>query len=228
MGYWVVAGLSVTMAIFGAEADVSAGIVITKAHSTPIGDPDYEYLLGITISASPNQPFYAGSYLQITGLIGIGLGDPADSVAGSTVADWMGVPGTNSVTFYYQSPSSDPVAPTIETDVTYAFGAFYVGPTVQFAPSAIGPEPLITYTGYDNTPSGYVTNTGTITVTYVAGVIPEPSSIVLLMAGAGAIPLLWLGIRYSRALPPRLDSDPMGASFADADQHVHDRLKVGP
>ena len=50
--------------------------------------------------------------------------------------------------------------------------------------------------------------TGNVQVTYTTAVVPEPASLILLLAGAGGIPLLWLGQKsFSLACKSRSSPD---------------------
>jgi hypothetical protein len=181
---WILAGLVAITAMFVdgrlATAGMSTGIYISKAGSTPIGDPSYEYLLEITVSATGADPLDAGGSVMVTNLTGISPGAPFYPAAGTTVPDWYGSVGTNSATFLYEG------AP-IDTTVTYSLGMFYVGPTVNNLSAP--PTPVLGYTG--NLNDGSPTNTGTVQVQYFA-TVPEPSSAILMFAGLGVITLIWV------------------------------------
>ena len=151
----------------------SSGIIIGTAHSTQVGDPQYEYLFQITVYATGNDQLTAGSTIMVDNLTG--LANPPSGTG--SPQNWFGnVTGPDTVEYVYTGP-------TISNTVVYSLGQFYVGPT-DLPPNSSPPTPLITYTGVLDG----VTNTGNIQVTYV---VPEPSSAILLGAGIGALTLLW-------------------------------------
>jgi hypothetical protein len=197
---WVLSGLIATMAMgVGHTTQGGAGIVITKAHSTNVGDPYYDYLFAITINAStaPGDGFTAGSEIVITGLTGISTSN--GSAANSTIPDWFSAvpasPIVGEVIYAYTGP-------TITSDTNYSLGSFYVGPTNQYSVNASPPTPTIDFTGYGPSPGGGapppVLNTGNIGVTFVPSSVPEPSSAILLFGGCGIVSLI-LVARKARA-----------------------------
>lgn len=182
---WILAGFAAMTAMLAGEGFVAAGttstgIIITKANSTPVNDPQYEYLFQITVFATPTDPLSNGSSLTITNLTGIVPGFPIS--AGSTVNGWYGTVGTQSATFIYFNQG----APPIEMTESYSLAEFFAGPVNLSSP----PTPIIGYTG--SLDGGTVTNTGSVQVSYVPSAVPEPSSAILLFAACGTLSLIWL------------------------------------
>jgi hypothetical protein len=196
-GASLLAGLAVILA--GGRAAQAGGIIITSGTVIQTGDPTYEYIFdtqllpgsslhnggfftiydlpGIPQTALTSQPSILwGSSIQLQGVTPPGISPPDDPQVYNVTWGWNG-----------SSPITAP--PTSNLDL----GTFVVGSTVEL-PSP--PQPTLVYVGFLNdgvTPP----NEGTIKVTFV----PEPSSVILLVLGAGALPLFVLGARRRRLRP---------------------------
>lgn len=183
-GSWILAGFTALTAIFGSDGrPAMAGLSVLNATSSMIIDPQYQYNFQIAITASLADPFLANTDVSITGLTGFN----GSSAANSTAPHWFSsltLPGE--VDYIYEGP-------TITTDVTYSLSQFYAGPTVQVPQGTPPPTPSISYAGTYTPPTGpsVGVGSGALNVTYVASVVPEPSSLVLLLAGSGVVPLVW-------------------------------------
>ena len=188
---WLLAGMAAMIVLtvserraVAASVSTGTGLTITGEKATPIGDPQYEYSFDITVTASLADPFTSGSSVVITGLNGISPANPL-TAAGTSEPGWLASFGVGTATFVYYTPPPAPANPSITMDTTFTSGAFYVGLATTDDPAT-----SISYTSYDA--GGNMLTSGTVTVTLV----PEPSSAVLILAGAGAISLGWLGNRY--------------------------------
>jgi hypothetical protein len=190
---WISAILLAGVAmLFGQDRVQAAGITVSKAHSTPIGDPLFEYYFAIDITASQGDQFVTNSYITISNLDGI-YKVPGVS-AGTLLDDWYGqVTGTGTVKFTY-------IGSGISTDVNFDVSNFFAGLTTTF-PANDPPTPMINYTGTAPTGNGgtETISSGSVQVTYVASIVPEPSSLVLLVSGASLAPVIWFRRRYRKS-----------------------------
>ena len=180
-GSWLLAGVVAVTATL-CEDMASAGVVITKATSTPIGDPAGTYFYEYNFAFTVTGPWVNGDYITITGLTGI---DPANNnaydidTAVGTATGWLGSYGATNgvgyVTFDYLTPGNPNPDIPANSSVTYALGLFYVGPAVVVDSSAPTPPPLtpmITSTGY-NFGGTVISTPQMVSVTYVATAVPE-------------------------------------------------------
>jgi hypothetical protein len=209
-GTWILAGLALMAAVSAGGGVVRAGTVGLKGHITPLpGGSPFLYEFELDLDAGQVAP---GSSLTIgvppKGLIGVnGLsGTSQPPTIGPSHTDIWVVPFGGIVT-----TGSGPYG--TESSVTWDFssgttynnslgnppvdvGQFNVQ-TVFSYPDNMPPSiPGVTIIDYIFKFADGSTQSGMITLTAV----PEPSSVFLLLAGAGALPLLRSWINRSRSL----------------------------
>jgi hypothetical protein len=190
-GNWIPAGLAALGVLFAGGREAQAGgIVITTATTEQTGDPTFKYIFTVELLAGstlnnggfftvydlPGIPATAltsapniswGASIQLTGIDPPGLKPPDDPAIYNVTWQWNG---------------SSPIFPPPTSDTP--LGTFVVGSTTEL-PSP--PTPTLTYAYFLNDGPPATTGMNTIQVT-----VPEPSSVILMLAGVGALPLAWL------------------------------------
>jgi hypothetical protein len=188
--YGFLVSLVVLGVTFAGENQARAkGIVITTGSTQPIGDPLYNYIFDFQLN--PGTTLLNGGYLTVYDVPGV----TATSDTGTPNSFWgysiqptgitpplfmppLTPPMDNSlenVTWVYRGPSISNNSTTQNLDI----GLFRVETIELSAP----PSPTLIYVGtLDGTTA---TTEGTVTVNGA----PEPSSVILLLIGAGALPL---------------------------------------
>ncbi len=186
-------GLAVVGAILVGESEArAAGIKVTMGKTQPIDDPVYEYQFDIELQAG--TALDSGGYITIYDLAGVYSGSTTSQPG--TPAD----PGLNWGSTVQLLGKSPTVGPSITDDPTlYNVTWQWNGSTIPASATdkSLGvftiltdlnstPTPTPTLVNYVGSADGTtVSNSGTITVTTV----PEPASVILLVIGAGALPL---------------------------------------
>ena len=198
----LLAGLAILGSVLagGSEA-LAKGIVVTSGHTQQIGDPLYDYIFDVQLN--PGTTLLNGGYFTIYDIPGVILtsdtGSPNSfwgySIQPTGITPPLFQPpltpppdssALENVTWVYRGPSLPNNSPTQNLDL----GLFRVATTELLAP----PTPTLIYVGtLDGTTA---TTEGTVTVSSV----PEPSSVILLMLGAGALPLYAFCRRRRRLL----------------------------
>jgi len=198
-GLWVLAGLVCIGAFFGggrtATAGRVSGISISSGSITPVGDPYYDYQFNIVLGAEGTLSY--GGYITVydfplgTGTLTSQPGDWTETIqdigitpSGASITDNASL---ENVTWKYTgltdivNSSANPLS----------LGTFSIGPTAD----VISPGPPITiHYASTLTNGGSVSGQGAITI-YV---VPEPSSLVLLLGASGIVPILVLLQRRQR------------------------------
>ena len=223
---WMLAGLcsltAMVVDVSEAQAGSSAGaITITGGYKPGGGDPPYIYIFDAHLNAPPiNTPgtytFEKGNSFTVEGLPGItSLSDhtqPADWTANNSgftplkpPPGWPTPYFEENYTWTYQgsnvyntfTPQEGPVGPSIFV------GEFSVTSVYDFPlggmPFPSGTTLTFTFT-YEFTPANGTPITENGKGTFQIFSVPEPSSLALLTAGSGVLPLgIWLRRRSSRA-----------------------------
>jgi hypothetical protein len=188
-----IAALAVLMAS-GGEAHAK-GIAISSGRTQQTGDPMFNYIFDIDLLAGstletggfitvydipfvPNpltsQPSLSwGAATQLLGITpkGTPTTDPDDPNIFNVTWQWNGAPIIN-------NSSSD-----------LDLGIFTFGSTIE-----LSAPPSVTLLFVGSLDGVNFSNQGLVAI----NVIPEPSSVVLLFAGVGTLPLFWLGERRRR------------------------------
>ena len=191
--HWILTGLA-TFAIVvasGGKAHAKGGIVANMGATQQIGDPTFEYLFDLEL--------LAGSTISTGGFITIY--DLPDLTSPFTVQPnfywdaktlFLGVdalggvvtdnPNLYNVTWQWAGPA-------LYTKTNLDLGTFIVGSTIEL-PTA--PSASLVYVGSLNGITA--SNQGIVTI----NAVPEPSSVILLLTGLGALPIVWLRARRQR------------------------------
>jgi hypothetical protein len=188
-GSWVLSGIVALSALAVPAGDAQAGAIIAKKGGTSqIGDPMFDYNFEIDLVANStlsNRGFI--TIYDIPFLVGPPLTNQP-SLWGESVQD-IGITPNNSpahtddpsvpnITWIYNGPAIDN-----NTGNDMVLGTFTIGRTGELSspPSAT----LLFIGSLDGT---NYSNMGFVTV----NVVPEPSSVALLLVGVSALPLVWL------------------------------------
>jgi hypothetical protein len=199
---WIALGLVAIVATFVASHKAHAalistttGIFIPIGMTQPIGDPTYEYIFDVQLLAG--STLSTGGFFTIYDIPSIGAGaltsQPSISWGSSVQLTGVTPSGANvmdsafieNVTWQWNG-ASPIVAPASSN---FDLGTFSVGVTSELASP---PSPTLIYVG--SLDGVTASNQGSVTV----NAVPEPSSVILLLTGAGALPLLWLRQRRHR------------------------------
>jgi hypothetical protein len=193
---WITAGLVVLGTTFvsgtAARASSTTGIVITKGTTHEIGDPLYVYTFTVELTAG--ETLQTGGYFTVYDIPGVAASSltqqPNDKWGDSLQLVGLTPSGTPpitdnpaiwNVTWVYNGSAFTGNSPNGTT-----IGQFQVDTTEL----PTQPTPTLLYVGTLNGTT--YTDQG---IVVVGALIPEPSSIVLLLVGAGAIPLVCLRLR---------------------------------
>ncbi len=197
----ILAGMGALTAMLSSGIEAYAGssaIVVTGGYKPGGGDPPYDYIFNVYLEPPPNPPggsnfIASGDYFTITGLPGVTSG----SLSSQPFAPpWVPEPGKDGS---MDSPNTMQWAFVGSTDILadastgpIHLGQFVVETTASFAtPPVTNGEIILYHFGYDG---GAATGTGSFQIFAV----PEPSSIILLVAGAGALPVFSIRKRRQR------------------------------
>jgi hypothetical protein len=201
---WILAGLAVFVVVMvsGREAHAKGGIAVTSGMTKQTGDPTYEYLFEIELL--PESTLQTGGFVTIYDILYVPnplTGQPnlewgAETLLlGKTPQGFVPVPPDNpnifNVTWQWNG------VPIVNNSTTsyLDLGTFIFGTTAELSSP---PSETLVYVGSLNGVTA--SNSGTITV----NAIPEPSAILLLLTGVGALPVLWVRTRRRR---PRCQAD---------------------
>jgi len=201
-GTWILAVLAAFAVLIssGREAHAKGGLVVTMGMTQQTGDPTYEYIF--------NAELLAGSTLQNGGFFtiydlpaltagaltsqpnihwGASVQELGITPIGTVVSD---NPNIFNVTWQWNGASSIVAPPTSDL----LLGTFIVGSTTELTSP---PSATVVYVG--SLDGINASNQGTVSINSV----PEPSSVILLLAGVGSLPLYWLRERRRRRQIPR-------------------------
>jgi hypothetical protein len=193
----ILAGIAALAVLMGSGGEAHAkGIAIKSGMTQQTGDPMFNYIFEIDL--------LAGSTLETGGFITVYdipfvpnplTSQPNLSWGAETLLLGKTPQGT---------PSTDPDNPNI-FNVTWQWngapivnnsssdldlGIFTFGSTIE-----LSAPPSVTLLFVGSLDGVNFSNQGLVAI----NVIPEPSSVVLLFAGIGTLPLFWLGVRRRRA-----------------------------
>jgi hypothetical protein len=186
---WILAGLAAfaLVLISGREAHAKGGITVTSGMTKQTGDPIYDYLFQIDLL--PQSTLDTGGFITIYDILYVpnpltsqpNLNWGAETLllgktpTGAVVTD---DPTIYNVTWQW---NGTPIVNNSTSDLS--LGTFVFGTTIELSSP---PSETLVYVGSLNGLTA--SNEGTVTV----NAIPEPSSILLLLTGIGALPVLWL------------------------------------
>ncbi len=184
---WLWAGLALVGVIFAGGREARAkGIVITSGGTHQTGDPTYEYIFTVDLLAGSTLD--NGGFFTIYDLPALATGaltsqpniswGASIQFLGNTPIGTVVNDDPNIYNVTWQWNGKDPiVAPTTSN---LDLGTFIVGSTTELSSP---PSAKLVYVGsLDGTNAS---NQGTVGI----NAVPEPSSVILLLIGAGALPL---------------------------------------
>ena len=189
-GSWVLSGIIALSALAVPMADAQAGAILAKTGMTAqVGDPMFDYIFEIDLQA--NSTLSNGGFITIYDIPFL-VGTPLTSqptLWGASAQD-IGITPLNTPPNLVDNPTVPNITwiyngPTLvnSTNSDMDLGDFIIGRTGELdsPPSAtllfIGSLDGINYS-----------NNGFVTV----NVIPEPSSMALLLVGVSTLPLVWI------------------------------------
>ena len=204
---WILSGLTAIVATFMAGREAHAapigamtGIFVPVGMTQQIGDPTFEYVFDVQLVAG--STLNTGGFFTVYDIPFI----PSGALTSQPNASWgssvqlLGVtptgavvaddPTIENVTWQWNGTSPIVASPSSNVDL----GTFAVGVTSELTSP---PSPTLIYVGSLN--GSTASSQGTVTV----NAIPEPSSVILFLTGASAIPLLWLRQRRRPHLSSR-------------------------
>ncbi len=184
---WLWAGLALVGVMFAGKHEAHAkGIVITSGGTQKTGDPTYEYLFTVDLLAG--STLYNGGYFTIYDLPALTAGaltsQPSISwgasvqLVGNTPT---GIVVTDNPNIYNVTWQWNGSSPLVAGSSDLVLGTFIVGLTTELSSP---PSKTVVYVGSLDGTAG-TTNQGTVGI----NAVPEPSSVILLLIGAGALPV---------------------------------------
>ena len=208
-GSWLLAVLAVSAAMLavGTEAWAKGGITVTGGQKPGGGDPPYDYILQVYLD--PGFGVASTNFFTVESLLGVTppnfpvQGQPA-AYPGSATSEPNNAPSVIWVpSISFPTQTTFPYA----SDVTWSFfgntsisngtaqklylGQFVVDTTVSFTNPPYIPGTNVDYTFTVLDANGNQVSGGGMFPMILLGV-PEPSSVFLLVMGAGVLPLLVL------------------------------------
>jgi PEP-CTERM motif len=195
----ILAGMGALIAVLSTGIEVYAAgsvIKVTGGYKPGTGDPPFDYIFQAFLEPPPNPPggmnFIASTdFFTITGLTGVTSGSLTSQPGNGPATVWQPTPGADSVTWTFFG-NQNIVATTQEIPL----GQFVVETTTSYPLTAppIAAGTIIDYFfSYDG---GTATGTGEFPLTNLS--VPEPSSIIMLLAGVGALPVFLIRERKRR------------------------------
>jgi hypothetical protein len=204
----VLAGLALLAAISTGRGEAQAGTIGLKGHITPLpGGSPFLYSFELDLNDLTDGPITNGSTLTVgtptlmpdhqlsSGLVGVtgSSGTQQPPTTGGPPNEFWVVPAGGIIT----TPTGNPAPYNEQSSVAWQFlegpsynvgevGVFTVETTSDFPDSMPPIIPNVTEINYVFTFSNGKTESGFITLSLV----PEPSSVILLLMGAGAVPLV--------------------------------------
>ncbi len=208
-GAWIMAGIAVLGAmVAGGEARAgSRGITIGGGFKPTTGDPPYDYVFTVELDPGfeiqpPTSPPYDD--FQVLGLVGVTSASLHSEPGSFPSVTWFAQPATDNITWTFNGNTSIPNNNPPGSNIEVPLGTFTVETTQNFpnGPPVL-PGTVIDYNFTVFDLSTGTTITGSNSFKIVALGVPEPSSVVLLMVGAAALPAIAVGRRRRRV--PRTD-----------------------
>ena len=176
----------------GTEAYAAGAVVkITGGYKPGTGDPPYDYIFQVFLEPPDIPPggsnfIASGDFFSISGLPGVTSGSLTSQPGVGPGVVWQPMPSTDSVTWTFFG-NQNYVATTAEVPI----GQFIVETTENFTSPPLPDNTTINYFfSYDG---GTATGTGQFAIRNLS--IPEPSSIIMLSAGAGVLSMIVIGRR---------------------------------
>jgi hypothetical protein len=203
----ILAGLCSLTTMFIGLRDVQAGssssITITGGYKPGGGDPPYDYIFNVYLNAPSStgtNTFQNGDSFTIDVLPGIHQSQvPSTTIplqwslfSLTDVAPPSSAPYAADVQFKYGGTT--PYIESTPPGGSAYLGQFEITSTYNF-PTGVVPYPSGTVLDYTYTIDGQTQQGGG---TFQIFSVPEPSSFILLAAGAGVLPLIWLRQRSRR------------------------------
>jgi len=208
-GTWILAGLGVLTVIAGDGRDAQAAgtkaIVITGGYKPATSDPLYDYIFQVSLepTAGPNSLFTGDSF-TIGAVPRKGVSTPLTPLPGVTLSS-----PTSVLSSYSWSPLITEIntSPPFSSVVTWTYtGASTI--TATTGPVYLGQFSVETTYDFQNGPPlpagsriaySFNFNGGSFDESsFQLSSLPEPSSVILLLVGAGTLPLYWLRERRRR------------------------------
>jgi hypothetical protein len=212
-GTWILAELGVLAAMIGDGHEAHAGstaIVVKGGYKPGTGDPTYDFIFQVYLQApvgTGSNSLMTGDSFTISNLPGVTSSSLTSVILPSPLPapdySWSYPTFTNHSINPYLSPPY--LGPTYSADVHWAYtgsstvttstnaiylGQFSIQSIYDFAPGQL-PIPNDAIIKYSFTFDGQTqSGDGTFPITNLS--VPEPSSVILLLAGAGMLPLCWL------------------------------------
>ena len=195
----ILAGLVAMVATLSSGIEVYAAgsvIKVTGGYKPGTGDPPFDFIFQAFLEPPPNPPggtnfIASGDFFTITGLTGVTSGSLTAQPGNGPGTIWQPSPATDSVTWTFFG-NQNIVATTNEIPL----GQFTVETTESFPinnPPITAGTIIHYFFSYDG---GTATGTGSFPLTNLS--VPEPSSIVMLLAGVGALPVFLVRQRRRR------------------------------
>jgi hypothetical protein len=197
-GSWILAGVAAFAVVLASEHEAHAkgGIIVTTGTTQQTGDPTYEYIF--TVDLLPNSTLLNGGFFTIYDLPALtasALTSQPNISWGSSVQLLGNTPSgtivTDDPTIYNVTWQWNGMTSITNPDSTDLFlGTFIVGSTTELTSP---PSGTLVYVG--SLDGSTASNQGTVTL---SPAVPEPSSVILLLAGIGMLPMLWVPRRQRR------------------------------
>ncbi len=196
---WVLTGVAAFAVVMasGGKAHAKGGIVATMGMTTQTGDPMYQY--DFHLELLPESTLLNGGFATIYDIPFLPLPPASPPLTsqpslswgsatlflGKTPTGFLGFdnPALYNVTWQWNGAPIDNTTPN-----NMDLGAFSIGTTIE-----LSSPPSVTLVFVGSLDGVTASNQGTVLVN-----VPEPSSVILLLAGVGALPVFWLRERRRR------------------------------
>jgi len=187
---WILVGLAAAGAILfdGQEVQAKGGLSAGSGTTQPTGDPMYNYIFDVILL--PDSTLDNGGFITIYDIPYLGsnpLTSQPNNKWGESIQDTGITPlGTPPITDNPTIPNITWVwngSAIVNSSLTQSInlGDFTIGSTIELSSP---PTPTLEYVG--SLDGVNFSNMGIVTVS-----VPEPSSLILLVAGTGLLPLLY-------------------------------------
>jgi hypothetical protein len=205
----ILTGLAVLgILLAGGREAQAAGIKVTGGFKVGGSDPPYDYIFKAYLEPGYSIQSFSGDNFKIDALVGV---TPPNFPKPGDLGSFHTEPSNPPTVIWNATIGSPPVDPNFpyKSDITWSFfgnttitnsgtkdlflGRFAVETTVNFASPPYIAGTIIDYSWTTN--GGTQSGTGSFPIIDL-NAVPEPSSAVLLLTAAGALPLFW--IRHRR------------------------------